>query len=163
MRGLKWLQCRHNFNSDSQQYPSKLCLIKYCIKYRCFPFWKLSIFICGFSTKVTHAFLASETKEKWRFQRYIGHATLKKGGSLEIRHVFHWSIITLYNIKKTLKYLFCPKLKSFIKKALINTALSVKMYFNIIQYVSLSILWKYRNENLRSRTIHIRHLSDVHV
>ena len=51
---------------DSQQNPSKLCLIKYCIKYPCFPFWKLMIFICGFSAKVTHTFLASETTEKWR-------------------------------------------------------------------------------------------------
>ena len=51
---------------DSQQNPSKLCLIKYCIKYPCFPFWKLMIFICGFSEKVTHTFLASETTEKWR-------------------------------------------------------------------------------------------------
>ena len=38
--------------SDSQQSPSKLCLIKYCIKNPCFPFWKLKIFIFGFSTKV---------------------------------------------------------------------------------------------------------------
>ena len=38
--------------------------------------WKLNIFIGGFTTKVTYAFLASETLEKWRFQRYIGHATL---------------------------------------------------------------------------------------
>ena len=68
--------CRHHFNSDLQQYPSKLCLIKYCIKYPCFPFLKLIIFICGFSTKVTRSFLASETMDKWRFQRYIGHATL---------------------------------------------------------------------------------------
>ena len=60
--------------SDSQQYPSKLCLIKHCIKYPCFPFWKLNIFCCGFITKVTWAFLDSETMVKWRFQRYIGHA-----------------------------------------------------------------------------------------
>ena len=57
-------------------YPSKLCLFKHCIKYPCFPIGKLIIFICGFSTKVTHAFLASETMDKWRFQRCIGHATL---------------------------------------------------------------------------------------
>ena len=43
-----------------------------------FPFWKLNVFICGFSTKVTCAFLFSETMEKWRFQRYIRHA--KNGG-----------------------------------------------------------------------------------
>ena len=29
-----------------------------------FPIWKLNIFICGFSTKVTPAYLASETMEK---------------------------------------------------------------------------------------------------
>ena len=63
--------------SDSQQYPSKLCLAEHCIKYPCFPIGKLIIFICGFSTKVTHEFLASETMEKWRFQRCIGHATLR--------------------------------------------------------------------------------------
>jgi len=57
-------------------YPSKLCLVEHCIKYPCFPIGKLIIFICGFSTKVTHAFLASETMDKWRFQRCIGHATL---------------------------------------------------------------------------------------
>ena len=66
---------RNKICSDSQQYPSNLFLIKYCIKHPCFPFWKLNIFICGFSTKVTRAFLSSETMEKWRFQRYIGHAT----------------------------------------------------------------------------------------
>ena len=48
----------------------------YYIKYPCFPFWKLIIFICVSSTKVTNAFLASETMEKWRFQRYIGQAIL---------------------------------------------------------------------------------------
>ena len=62
--------------SDSKQYPLKLCLIKYYIKLPCFLFWKLNIFICGFSTKVTCAFLASATMEKWRFRWYIGHATL---------------------------------------------------------------------------------------
>ena len=46
------------------------------VKYPCFPFWKLISFICGFTTKVTRTFIASETMEKWRFQRYIGHATL---------------------------------------------------------------------------------------
>ena len=62
---------RNKIYSDSQQNPSMLGLIKCCIKYPCFPFRKLIIFICGFSTKVTRAFLASETMEKWRFQGYI--------------------------------------------------------------------------------------------
>ena len=61
--------CRHHFNSDSQQYPSKLCLIKYCIKYPCFTFWKLNIFICvglftSIATKVTHAFQLLQ--KRWR-------------------------------------------------------------------------------------------------
>ena len=55
---------RNKIYSDSQQNPSMLGLIKCCIKYPCFPFRKLIIFICGFSTKVTRAFLASETMEK---------------------------------------------------------------------------------------------------
>ena len=38
---------RNKLYSDSQQYPSKLCLIKYLIKYPWRPFWKLIIFICG--------------------------------------------------------------------------------------------------------------------
>ena len=44
------VRVRNKLYSDSQQFPSKLCLIKYYIKYPG----------CGFSTKVTHAFLASE-------------------------------------------------------------------------------------------------------
>ena len=72
----KRLRKKIKIYSDSQQYPSKLCLIKYCIKNPCFSFWKQNIIICGFSTKVTCAFLAPETMDKWRFLRYIGHATL---------------------------------------------------------------------------------------
>ena len=60
-----------------KQYPSKLCLIKIALNIRpCFPFWKLIIFICGSSTKVTRAFLASETLENWRFQKCIWHAMM---------------------------------------------------------------------------------------
>jgi len=63
--------------SDSHQYASKLCLIKYCIKYPCFPFWKVIIlFVVSLQKWLIWTFLASERMEKWRFQRYIGHATL---------------------------------------------------------------------------------------
>ena len=68
-----------------------------------FPFWKLNIFICGFSTKVTRAFLASETMEKWRFQRYIRHATLMEGHLKLRNYVIHLSTITSYK-----KVHFCP-------------------------------------------------------
>ena len=61
-------------------------------------------------------------------------------------------------MKNTLISHFCPSLKSFIKRALINTAFSVNIYlisFFIIQYVS--ILWKYEYF-LRNVSISIFHL-----
>ena len=44
--------------------------------------------------------------------------------------------------KNTLKSHFCPKLKSFIKKALISVNISLISLFIILQYVPF--LWKYR-------------------
>ena len=92
--------------SDSQQYPSKLCLIN--IKYSCFPFLKLIIFICGFSTKVTRAFLASETMEKRIGFKGTSEIPLYKWRvALEITNVFHLSIITPYG-KKYFKISLLP-------------------------------------------------------
>ena len=63
------------------------------------------IFFCGFSTKVTRAFLASETMEKVSKVHLTCHSV--NGGSLEITHL---SVITSYR-KKYLKSHFCPELR----------------------------------------------------
>jgi len=79
-----------------------------------FPILKLIIFIFGFSTKVTHAFLASEIKEKLRFQRYRACHSIN-GGSLEIMHVSHLSKITSY--RKKISHLPLTKKVSLKKPA----------------------------------------------
>jgi len=43
---------------DSLGYPEKLCLIMYELELQVLDFLKLLILICGFSAKVTCAFLA---------------------------------------------------------------------------------------------------------
>ena len=50
------------------------------------------IFFCGFSTKVTRAFLASETMENVLKVHLTCHSV--NGGSLEITHLFYLNIVT---------------------------------------------------------------------
>ena len=82
---------RKEIYSDSQQYHSKLCLIKYWNKYPCF------------STRVTRVRNDGEMKVS------KVHRTCHtiNGGSLEITHLFHLSIITSCN-KKYLKISLSP-------------------------------------------------------
>ena len=73
LKELKFILIHKNVLQSSH------CLMKYCIKQPCFPFWKQNIFICGFSTKVKFAhFLLHETMKKWRFQRYTSEMLLNK-------------------------------------------------------------------------------------
>ena len=93
------------------QYPSELCLIKYCIKYPCFPFSKLIIFICCFSTNVTHALLALEMMEKYKIFKVHRTYHSINGGSLEIRMFFSsnfrsFHVRSFNNIFKNAFYVF---------------------------------------------------------
>ena len=57
---------------DSQWYTYKLCLNQEWIRYQCKQFWKLIIFHCGLSRKVTCTFCCRKTY--WNYQNI--HCTL---------------------------------------------------------------------------------------
>ena len=65
-----------------------------------FPFWKLNVFICGFSTKVSRAFLASVTMEKWRFQGYIHGGWILSTSSCVLAWVYIWDSLLIKDIQR---------------------------------------------------------------
>ena len=88
--------------------PSKLCLINYC-KHPCsFLFWKLNIYLFVFSLQkcLAHFLL----QKRWRNKGFKSTSDNINGGSLEITHVFHLSIITSYR-KKYFKISLLPLVK----------------------------------------------------
>ena len=83
-------------------------------KHPYFPFWKLNIFL-WFLYKSDSCISCFRNDGEMKVSKVHRTCHSINGGSLEITHLFHLSIITSYK-------------KSFIKKALINTPFSVNIY-----------------------------------
>jgi len=101
---------RNQLYSDSQQYTSKRCLISiaYSIHVYHFENW-LFLFVVSLQKWLARFLL----QKRWINEGFNGTSGMPLyGGSLEITHVFHWSIITSYK-KILLKSHFCPELKKF--------------------------------------------------
>ena len=119
---------RNKIYSDSQQYPSKICLIKFVLN-------------------IHYLWLLYKSDSRISCFRNDGEMKVSKvhrtchsinGGSLEITHVLQISIITLQR-KKCFKSSLLPLTKSFIKKSLNQYCLQCKYIFDIIIYNTIYI------------------------